>query len=384
MTTRTQTATAQGGHSGHIAGREDFDAYLEAMKEAGMPVLGYTVWFTITDDAAVTRQQLETWFLELGLHPGLLPGPPRAVDAFEKTTGETKLTYPLDGRPPRIKGQRQPRRRVGELQREATLFVAHVARDAKHGWIERHLVRKVRDEENLKLEYKTKLAWCVFQKDKASTAEAGAGAMQIRRDDAAIAALDPAERAHVEEMIAELEAQFDRRCRYITGNRLRTMVREIMDKLNTVLLKPSGGVYFVPRQHADTVHALHTLVARFGGDSSFDLLPVPELDRMRTVIGSAFTRQAKAELDKLAADLAAALQAETVDKNVINALTSRFQDVQKATAEHAELLGTTLSETEASLQTVNIQLVSLLSKPAPDDDAEDADLDEEPTVTPSA
>jgi hypothetical protein len=376
MTTGTETGSVQ---SGHIAGREDFDAYLEAMKEAGMPVLGYTVWFTITDDANVTLQQMETWFRELGLHPGLLPAPPRAVDAFEATTGETKLTYPLDGRPPRIKGQRQPRRRVGELQREATLFVAHVRRDAKHGWIERHLVRKVRDEADVKLEYKVKLAWCVFQKDKASTAAAGAGAMEIRRDDAAIAALDPAERVHIDEVIAQLEATFERRCRYITGNRLRATVRDIVDKLNAVLLKPSGGVYFIPRQHADTVHALHTLVARFGGDSSFDLLPVPELDRMRAVVGNAFTRQAKAELDRLAADLATALQANTVDKNVVNALTSRFQEVQKATAEHAELLGTTLSETEASLQTVNIQLVSLLSKPAADDDGE-----ETPDDTPAA
>jgi hypothetical protein len=72
----------------------------------------------------------------------------------------------------------------------------------------------------------------------------------------------------------------------------------------------------------------------------------------------------------VAADLATVLQAGTADKNVINALASRFQEVQKATEEHAQLLGTTLSETEASLQTVNIQLVSLLSRQS----AEDAEV----------
>src|ERR1700722_12768759 len=71
--------------------------YLEAMDVDGAPLLGHMVLYSVFD-SQVTPGQLQLWFTELGLDPAFLPGPIRAVDAFEKVTGPSGVrdSYPLD------------------------------------------------------------------------------------------------------------------------------------------------------------------------------------------------------------------------------------------------------------------------------------------------
>jgi hypothetical protein len=92
--------------------RAGLTGYLEAMEAENAPVLGYLVLYSVFD-GQVTRNDLERWFGELGLDPGFVPPPIRAVDAFEKVTGPAgiRATYPLDP------GPRSARRRRAKTDR---------------------------------------------------------------------------------------------------------------------------------------------------------------------------------------------------------------------------------------------------------------------------
>jgi hypothetical protein len=81
---------------------------------------------------------------------------------------------------------------------------------------------------------------------------------------------------------------------------------------------------------------------------------------MREMVIAAFTTKARDDLSKLAADIAAA-QREGASEAALAALHKRFHDLQASAAEHAQLLNTSLDDTTAALQLVNVQLASLLA-----------------------
>jgi len=83
---------------------------------------------------------------------------------------------------------------------------------------------------------------------------------------------------------------------------------------------------------------------------------------MREMVIAVFTTRSREDLDRLARDIAAAQRDGHTGQAAIQALHNRFRDEQAATAEHAELLSTSLDDTHAALQLVNAQLTSLLAQ----------------------
>lgn len=348
-------------------GDEAFDSYAEALSGGDTPLLGHLVLYSIFD-GEVTREALERWFKELDLDPKYIPPPLRNVDAYEKVTGPdgVRISYPLDD--PSAYGvvnQSKNRSRRNGFGSSASLMVRPVRRDG--GQIVRHVVREVRDEENTSLSYDTRIGVCVFHRDNEASEE-GAGALQVEPDHEAITALPDAEQATVRAMLADIEEQYRRRCMFLSADKLRGVIRKYIEDLNAIRVRKTGGVYFVHRQHADTLAALRTLVGRFSDDSHLVRIPLPDQEEMREMVVSAFTTKAKDDLDRLAADIATA-QREGKDGEV-QKLYARFAELEQATAEHAKLLSTSLDDTNASLSLVKAQLGSLLATAADDDDEE--------------
>ncbi|MET9933448.1 DUF6744 family protein, partial [Streptomyces sp. NPDC006324] len=131
-------------------------------------------------------------------------------------------------------------------------------------------------------------------------------------------------------------------------------------------VRPTGGVYFVHRQHTQTLRALRELVGRFEQRSHLAAVPIPDQDEMREMIVNAFTTKAKDELDQLAYDIAAAQRSNRSEDLV--KIYERFRAVQQATNEHSELLSNSLDDTRSALQLVEIQLGGLLATAGGDDD----------------
>jgi hypothetical protein len=284
-----------------------------------------------------------------------VPPPIRPVDAYEKVTGPAgiRVTYPLGPQP---SGSRR-RRRDGQ-GREATLMIRHVRRDGQQ--IVRHLVREVRDEASVRLSYDVRLAECVFYRD--SHAAVGGGALQITPDYAAIRELPSDEQEKVAATLTEIQAAYTRNCTYLTADRLRTVIRTYIEALNAIRVRPTGGVYFVHRTHDGALAALRELAGRFGAGSHLARIPRPDQDEQRELIISAFTTKAREDLDKLARDIAAAQRDGQASEASITALHKRFRVLQASTAEHAQLLNTSLDDASAALKLVNAQLASLLTQ----------------------
>jgi hypothetical protein len=331
--------------------------YLESMETEGAPLLGHIVMYSIFE-GTVTPDDMARWFAELGLDPAFVPPSIRPVDAFEKVTGPSgvRVSYPLDPQPP---GSRRRRRHDGE-GREATLMIRHVRRDG--GQIIRHLVREVRDEASVQLSYDVRLAECVFRRLDYPGAAAGAGALEVTPDYAAIGQLPPDEQEKVTALLTEIQAAHRHHCTYLTADRLRTVIRTYIESLNAIRVRPTGGVYFVHRTHDSVLAALRELARRFGAGSHLARVPLPDQDEQRELIISAFTTRAREDLGKLARDIAAAQRDGQAGEAAITALHKRFLALQASAAEHAQLLNTSLEDTSAALKLVNVQLASLLAQ----------------------
>lgn len=340
------------------AQQDGLTGYLEAMEAEGTPLLGYLVLYSVFE-GEVTPAQMDLWFTELGLDKALAPGTIRPVDAFEKVTGPAgvRRSYPLDD-PGGTAGRRRRNPQDGK-GREATLMIRHVRRDKDQ--IVRHLVREVRDEASVKLSYDVRLAECTFRRDQAPAAEPGAGALLVTPDHAAIRQLPSAEHDQVGKVLAEIQAAYKRNCAYLTADRLRAVLRNYVEALSAIRVRPTGGVYFVYRAHDGTLAALRELVSRFGAGSHLSRVPLPDQDEMREMIIAAFTTRTGEDLDKLARDIAAA-QRDGASESAIAALHKRFTSLQRAAAEHSTLLNTSLDDTTAALMLVNVQLASLLAR----------------------
>ena len=334
------------------AGPGALAGYLAAMEGEGAPLLGHLVLYSIFE-GQVTPDGIERWFAELGLDPAFLPGVIRPVDVFEKITGPSgvRRVYPIG---PKVTRQQ---RREGVKGREATLMVRHVSRDG--GQIVRHLVREVRDEEATRLSYDTRLAECVFRRDSDGKTAHGAGSMQVTPDRAAIAALPGPEQVQVDEMLGELRDAFGKGRQFLTADRLRGVIRSYVESLYAIRVRPTGGVYFTGRQHAETLGKLRELARRFGTGSNLTRIPLPDQDEMREMVIAAFVTRSNDELQKLAQDIAAARQAEA-STATIQALHNRFRGLQAAATEHEHLLGGSIDDTRATMQLVSAQLTSLL------------------------
>lgn len=347
-------------------GDASFDAYTAALESGDAPLLGHLVLYSIYD-GEVTRADLEGWFGELGLDPELIPPPVRQVDAYERVTGRdgVKVTYPRED--PSATGpayKRKVGRKAASASSTVTLMLRPVRRDG--GQIVRHIVREVRDPLNTKLEYETRIGAATFHRNHDKGATEGAGTLQVEPNNAAISALPEAEQETVRAMLEEIETTYTYRCTYLTGDKLRAVVRRYIESLSAIRVRPSGGVYFVHRQHAATLAALRELASRFQAGSHLARIPLPDQDEMREMIISAFTTKAKEDLTKLSRDIAEAQsEGRHADAQKLHA---RFTELQDTTTAHAELLSNSLDDTKTALDLVKLQLGSLLATATASDD----------------
>jgi hypothetical protein len=332
---------------------QPFGRYLAQMEQ--VPLLGQVVLYSIFD-GRVTRPQLAGWFDELGLDPAFLPAEIRMVDAFERATGDVKHTYSLGG-PPKPKHDKRgdsEEEQDGE-PRVATLLVRHVKRGPNA--VVRHLVREVRDAEHERLEYDVKVGECIFRRAADSTT--GAGELAVAPDFTAVP--DPEEQQEIRAVLDRIAADFRHRCQFLTGDRLRAVVRDQVETLNALKVRPTGGVYFVHAQYRQTLVRLRDLVKRFGAGSNLYLIPLPDEAELRDMVVQAFRTKTREDLERLAREIAAAATADPVRQSVVEALNRQYRRLKEAADEHQQLLAVDLEDTGAALELVRDQLVGLLT-----------------------
>lgn len=328
-------------------------------------LLGYLVIYNIAGIEPVTADEVRNWFEELELKPRYLPGPPRPDDAFERATGAAKASYPL--------GQR--RRNHTTKGQTVTLMMRNVTRDETR--IVRHLVRELADHDHEELSYEVRLAEAQFLRNTTPGLPDGAGDMHLNVEQHEVDRLGDRERGTITALLDQIARDFDNRSRYISADRLRTLVRDyIEEELRAVRVQ--RGLYFVHLKHAAALAALRTLVSRF--DAELNRVPLPNIDEMRTMVDGAFESKAQADLESLARDIAR-VQADPKNYQV-RKLEQRYNAVRLAAEEYQQTLDANLTTVDATLDLVKAQMASLYIAVA--DHATATESDVEPTDEPAA
>ncbi|MEV6341215.1 DUF6744 family protein [Nocardia vinacea] len=334
---------------------QGLESYAQQVASGGA-LLGYIVLYSVCV-GEVTPQQVEQWFVELGLDRSLLPPSLRPIDAFEKITGPDGVqdSYSLaDPTAVRQRGERR-RRAAGQDGQIATLMVRPVRTDNTQ--LVRHVVREVRDQGQKALSYDSHLAEVIFHREGGSP---GGGRLQVIADNAAIGALPAGEQTRIRDMLTELSDSYRWHCTYLGPDRLRAIVRKYIEQMGAVKVRQGGGVYFVRAEHTKTLQALTQFVGRVGEGSHFVEIPLPNQAEMRDMVIAAFTTKARDEANKLALDIAAAKRKG--DPAAAAELHRRFTTLKQSASQYQSLLSNSLDEAGAALDLVQVQLASLLAQ----------------------
>ncbi|MCI2421142.1 hypothetical protein MOQ72_27230 [Saccharopolyspora sp. K220] len=336
-----------------------FVTYADEISEYSL--LGYVVMYSIFDGKN-THQRILDWVRELGLDPEMVPEPTSPAQAFRRVTGPTgvKVTYPKDD--PSATGRRSAGQQV-------TLMIREVSND-RHRTVKR-IVREEANAETGQLEYESGLGEVIFRKQRTKPgAPGGAGKLHCVPNPDAIASLHPAEQQQVADMFSEITRAYRELIEYIPGDRLRGMIHDAIEKLGAVSVRPTGGVYFVPYRHKETLAALRELVRRFGPHPDPDAndtqrgsrltnIPLPRTGEMREEIIDSFRHKARTELTELTrAILEARASGDTSFETKVK-LHEKLRELQRATAEHESLLAVDLSDTSSAQASAEQQLRAL-------------------------
>lgn len=298
-------------------------------------LLGKIVLFTITDES-ITRSQLETRFMNLGLDKRLLPQDVKPIDAFKKATSEATDKYTLPG------------------DKTAVVLCRDVS--ANHEYVRRQITREVKDRRARQLSY-SKAIDCTFYRARVTggVSQKGSERVQIRIDPTD---LDPSELADVKRIAQAIEDRYSHYYNHLDGNRLRAVVRDYLKHLNAIELK--GGVYFIHVAHSDELSRLQQLVQGFGGGCMMHTIPLVDIERERKMVALAFEREASQALHEIANEVKALKSTrKSISPNAYAKIKARYDEVVAKANEHMVTLQISHDITGAAAEVALDALIDL-------------------------
>lgn len=315
---------------------------LVAADNAGDSALGHLIWFSI-GDMEITREEIEKLANDANLPDRFLPSSIRTVDAFRRATSEVGGVL-LNGTD----------------KSTETLLVREVSSD-KEGVI-RHLIKETADKKRKQLTYDH------------------CGSLKYDRDNEYMLAT-----SYVDEAVPAVEKAktlFHKYRNYYTSDHIRRMVKTVLYDSQSVALRPSGAIYFVPRKHETKIHALRDFMKCLPGNTEIHLMPVVDMDEQREMLEEKLRSHITAEvsrigaalggkpeiltvkqgLKRLAGSFADTLKSSAVSKNVANNAIVQLQSLNVQVREYEGLLETNLSEVRSTLELLRNQVRVILDR----------------------
>jgi predicted DNA-binding protein (UPF0278 family) len=303
---------------------------VEQQHGVSLDFLGHLIWFTVTD-CRITRDTLAGIFDESGIDQKFLPRPISPRDAFRRATssGEVKKVPFTD-----------------------ETFLNIMVRDVTQGknLIERQIVREVVDGKNTRLEYKP------------------VGRMVLKDTDIHYIPIEPMnaeERAAVERIKTAYEIEQDN----YNGRAMRDIINDVLRGCKPVNVRPSGGVYFVPKEFEGTLENLQTFANKISafsvtkGKSRVYRVPVVNAEEQLQMLEESLEDQVKKSSETLIAEMTRIL---LEDKTVTQRLAVQYVDQAKGLRElvesYRDMLQTGILGAEADLEVVLAQAMELLNR----------------------
>jgi len=306
-------------------------------------ILGNLLWFTVSD-LEVLRTDLVKLVQHSGVPEKYIPAPIRPTDAFRRATSEVGGV-------------------INSVGDETTvLMVREVLSDEES--VVRHMILEIRDKKNIRLSY-NQVGTIIFDR---------------RTETMITSASDNSAQ------IAAVKAKmlFDRYRDYYGADHIRRMVKTVLDDCQAVGVRPSGGVYFVPRQYESTARALSSLIKTLPGNTvELHLVPLMDATEQREMIedklrnhvlsqvsqigsmlgGDASVLGVKKTLKSLSVEFASVLREQpSVSKVTASNAIHQLQGLKAQIGEYEGLLETNLGEVRSTLDVLRRQVRTMLDR----------------------
>ena len=324
------------------AAKSEFRKHVEKFESLPADVmLGYIAWFTVNDGGYALSDITDT-FDRLTLDARFLPAETSAFNAFEKACSNAlKATKPYS----------LPHDQQGEIMaiREA------LKTDEK---VVRHVVREVRDSKRAKLRHEPVAELVLFREVTDSRNKIKRGSGRLRHSIFDDGRLQPGEKEQIDAVIAAWEAEYSRLYNFIDGDKARKIVRDYVGFLNGVMMK--SGVYFVHVSREDELERVQQFAESLGNGCGLELMPIPDLPKLRTSVVAAFQEQASRDLADVVKSIAKIRETRGVVTNAAYLkVKAQYEDVMRHAKEHLRTFKVTQDVTADAAETAMDMLMAL-------------------------
>jgi len=243
--------------------RFDLNQYNADMEDGN--VLGMSVWWTVPD-TKVTRTELKAAVQTAGLDEELIPKPSYRR-AMRRVQHWLEHGVDEDGNDNKKHGRKKTGVMVRKVKETVDEFVLGVVQEGV-------------DQDAERLDYQHETTYR-YVKPQASTGNLGHF---------------EADGPLADDIMPRLHAYMDT----ATDTEIRAIIMRVIRLASSVALRPSGGVYFVPSQHAADVAKLDTMLRALGAGKVY-VMRVPDGPQERAIAWEAAQADIETRIDDLIA-----------------------------------------------------------------------------------
>lgn len=285
-----------------------------------------SIVFVAVRQLAYKWTDVEAKAISVGLDRKFLPNRPGNADLFRRVTKAAQCKKALpDGL-------------------SANLLVRDVAKSTTE--IVRHLIVETVDAAGRRLDYDA--AW-VLRFDKTT------GILETHKHGFDLSVADT--------VIPEIRAAFQAEAGTVASPAIRTMINRTLDDNNAVLVRPTGGDYFVPKANVDAVKRLEAFADGLGAVFVHSV-PLVDDARQRDWISEAHIDQSTVELDGLIGEANELMTLSEVPVAKLAALTSRYKEIKRRAQAYTDLLSDDIGGVSDRLTVLDMATRQLLLTPA--------------------
>lgn len=106
-----------------------------------------------------------------------------------------------------------------------------------------------------------------------------------------------------DEIYSEIQTEFSRWNNKLTSQLTREWIRKFLIHEGAILVRETGGVYFIPKEQASKLEALEEFVDGLTGTSVFHSHPLVDSEKQRTMVKKALEAETIGEIESIVAEI---------------------------------------------------------------------------------
>lgn len=290
--------------------------------------LGALVWYTVKNASMPTRTEIQTALVLSGLPDSLTPKSISPSDALRRAIKDLGTL---------------PEEKTGQEQVVRLLIREVPPADKEH--LAYHLVRETGDASREHLSYEEIGS---VELDKRT------GSLSVSPVSGAV--LSQHEMSVLDQVLARY--QFDRD--HYDSEMVRYIARMALKSSDPISVRPSGGVYFIGRDHLPRVKQVERFLEQFAQGTKLYSVPVVDDADMRSMVSDSVEEQVNTEAVRVVTELRSLIDKGTPTEVQAVAAVRSIRELAAMTERYEALLETRIEGARAALEAAQAQARTLL------------------------